>query len=585
LSYAALAALLPKGRCWLLLGASIGLASISAALALAPALVLYVIASVFFYHSDVGGVTVMEIVFSIIGAAVVRLTALIWARLAAGEATMLVADHVRGELVAKIGALPMGILAEGRPATFAAQLLDDVERIGAFLSGPFVDITSSVAMVVAATAVLAWRDRHVAVILPLLILAGWLIGRAGGGLKPDAVEREREAREALSATVLAALRGTVSDKALPPLEPDADPVRTYAAGYRAAAKTRTTFDATTDAGWRAYAGTLPALLMLIALWLGIAGLDLPALVLVVALGLQCGGAMTATLSARHAAAPTLESVRRILATLQLPAAGEGNAQPGPEATVRFADVTFTYPGSAAPVLHDIGFVARPGTVTAIVGPSGCGKTTLMRLAAGFWTPERGSVELGGVDLEAIAGDALARRIAYVFQDVFLLNDTIGANLRLGRPDADDATLFAAARAARAHEFISALPDGYETVLGERGARLSRGERQRLQIARALLRDAPIVLLDEPTASLDPATEADIQDALAELVRGKTVLLVTHRLTTIVDADQIVVLDRHGRLEAAGTHAQVLAASPTFAQLWSDYNAAVDWSPAGEARVG
>ncbi len=582
MSYAAYAALLPKGRCRLQLGASIGLASISAALALAPALVLYVIAAVFFYRSDVGGVTVMQIVFSIIGAAVARLTALLWARLAAGEATMLVADHLRGALTAAIGALPMGILAEGRPATFAAQLLDDVEEIGAFLSGPFVDITGSVAMIVAATAVLGWRDPHLAPILPLLILAGWLIGRIGG-LRPADVERERIAREALSATVLAALRGTVSEKALPPLAPDADPVRTYAAGYRAATKRRAAASATIDAGWRAYAGTLPALLMLVALWLGIAGLDLPVLVLLVALGLQCGGAITATLGARHAAAPTLESARRILATLRLPAAG-GGAQPDPDATLRFEGVSFAYPGSPEPVVRDVGFVARPGTITAIVGPSGCGKTTLMRLAAGFWTPDRGAVTIGGVALESIAGDALAARVAYVFQDVLLLNDTIAANLRLGRPDAGDATLVAAARAARAHDFISAFPDGYETVIGERGARLSRGERQRLQIARALLKDAPIVLLDEPTASLDPATEADIQDALAELVRGRTVLLVTHRLSTVVDADQVVVLDRHGHLEAAGTHAEVLAASPTFAQLWADYNAAVDWAPGTEVRT-
>jgi len=234
------------------------------------------------------------------------------------------------------------------------------------------------------------------------------------------------------------------------------------------------------------------------------------------------------------------------------------------------------------VLHDVSFIAPAGRVTAIVGPSGSGKTTLLRLAAGFWQPQAGTVEIGGAALQSIAGDALAKRIGYVFQDVALLNDTISANVKLGRPDASDDDVVRAARAARAHDFISALPERYETTIGDRGRTLSRGERQRLQIARALLADAPVLLLDEPTASLDPATEAEIQDALNPLVRGKTVLAITHRLGTIVDADQIVVLDRTGRVEATGTHARLLQESPTYARLWADYAGAVEWVAAERA---
>ena len=194
------------------------------------------------------------------------------------------------------------------------------------------------------------------------------------------------------------------------------------------------------------------------------------------------------------------------------------------------------------------------------------------------------MEVGGVDLQAIASDALAQRIGYVFQDVFLLNDTIAENLRIGNPDATDEQIQGAAQAARAHEFISALPDGYETMVGDRGLNLSRGERQRLQIARALLKAAPILLLDEPTASVDPATEWEIQQSLNALLRGKTVLAVTHRLGTIVDADQIVVLDRDGRIEASGTHAQLLENSLTYARLWSDYSGAIDWIAAEGASA-
>ena len=166
----------------------------------------------------------------------------------------------------------------------------------------------------------------------------------------------------------------------------------------------------------------------------------------------------------------------------------------------------------------------------------------------------------------------------------MLNDTIAENLRIGNPDATDEQIQGAAQAARAHEFISALPDGYETMVGDRGLNLSRGERQRLQIARALLKDAPILLLDEPTASVDPATEWEIQQSLNALLRGKTVLAVTHRLGTIVDADQIVVLDRDGRIEASGTHAQLLENSLTYARLWSDYSGAIDWIAAEGASA-
>jgi ATP-binding cassette subfamily B protein len=585
LSSAALAALLPKGRCRLLLGASIGLASISAALALAPAIILYAIAAVFYYHSKIGGLTVMQIVFAAIGAAIVRLTLLLWARLAAGNAMLDIASRLRADLAAKIGTLPLGRLAQGQAVTLAAQLLDDVERIGSFVTGEFVDIVGSVAMIVVAAALIGWRDWRLAALLAILILAGRLVAGTRATPSPAAAETERRAREALSAATLAALRTTAAAQTLPPVPSGDDPLHAYAADYRRAVAARAKHAATADAAWRAYAGTIPAFLLLAAIGLGGQRLDLPALVLVTALGLRIGGALTATLGASRAASPAHESANRILATLHEPPAAAGERRTAGGGSVRFAGVSFTYPGSTEPVLRDLDFTAEAGAVTAIVGPSGCGKTTLVRLAAGFWEPDRGRIEFGGFALPSFASDALARQTAYVFQDVALLNDTIAANLRLGNADASDDALVAAARAAGAHAFISALPAGYDTLVGDRGLLLSRGERQRLQIARALLKDAPIVLLDEPTASLDPATEAEIHAALVELVRGKTVLVVTHRLSTIVDADRIVVLDRHGRIEATGSHAELLARSATYERLWSDYAESIDWTAAEGMTVG
>ncbi len=563
---------------------SVGFASISAAVALAPAVILFAIASVFYYHTDVGGLTVMQIVFAAIGAAIVRLTLLLWARLLAGDATILLSANLRARLAEKIGALPLGEIAQGGATALAARLLDDVEAIGAFVSGDFVDLVGAVAMLIAAIALMAWRDWRIAVLLAIFIAAGWLFGIRRFALSAQAANDEREAREALSAATMHALRGTLAEKTLPPVPAHADPIAIYAERYRIASQARTRNVAVAEPAWRAYAGLLPALLVFAVLLFDGAQVDVPMLVLVAALGLRTGGAMTATYISTRAAAPAREGIERINTMLAAPVESTGSEAPVADTTIRFRGVSFAYPGSARAALTDVDFVADAGGVTALVGPSGSGKTTLMRLVAGFWQPNRGTIEIGGRDVRDIDRDASMRRIANVFQDVHLLNDTIAANLRIGDPDADDAALERAARAARAHDFISALPDGYETVIGDRGLSLSRGERQRLQIARALLKDAPIVLLDEPTASLDPATEAEIQDALTTLLHGKTVLAVTHRLGTIVDADRIVVLDGNGRVEASGTHLQLLQVSPTYARLWSDYTEAIDWEQEGE-RVG
>jgi ATP-binding cassette subfamily B protein IrtA len=174
-------------------------------------------------------------------------------------------------------------------------------------------------------------------------------------------------------------------------------------------------------------------------------------------------------------------------------------------------------------------------------------------------------------------DLLMRHISFVFQDVSLLDDTVAANIRLGLPDASDDALFAAARTARAHDFIMSLPQGYATLVGDRGLSLSRGERQRIQIARALLKDAPIVILDEPTASMDPQNELLVQEALAPLFSGKTLLVVAHRLSTIVAADKIVVFEEGGTVAAEGTHAKLLQTCPAYAQMWFDYTHPPLWS--------
>ena len=229
------------------------------------------------------------------------------------------------------------------------------------------------------------------------------------------------------------------------------------------------------------------------------------------------------------------------------------------------DVSFGYHEDKE-ILHDVSLTIPAGKMTALVGPSGSGKSTLAKLAAGFWDVKNGTITMGGHDLKTIPLEQLFAQVAYVSQENYLFDDTVRENIRMGRLNATDAEVEAAAHAAGCDSFIHDLEHGYETRVGGGGAHLSGGERQRIAIARAMLKDAPIIILDEATAYIDPENEAVIQKAVAELVKNKTVIVIAHRLSTITDAANIVVV-QEGRVAAQGTHAQLLKNSPLYREMW------------------
>ncbi|MGW4353482.1 ABC transporter ATP-binding protein [Nocardia sp. NPDC004582] len=280
---------------------------------------------------------------------------------------------------------------------------------------------------------------------------------------------------------------------------------------------------------------------------------------------QLGGAL-------RAAAAAADRVSALLAE-------PGLAQPDSPvehaaARVEFEGVSFGY-GPGKTVLEDVSFTAAPGTTTAIVGPSGAGKSTLLRLAARFHDADAGRVSVGGHDVRDQPAESLLSRLALVFQSVYLFDRSVLENIRAGRPEATDAEVLAAARTARVDEIAERLPDGWQTAVGEGGSALSGGERQRVSIARALVKDAPIVLLDEATSALDPHNEAAVVRGVHELTRGRTVLVVAHRLATIAHADQILFMDA-GRIVERGTHAELIALDGRYAAFWNERTRASGW---------
>lgn len=254
---------------------------------------------------------------------------------------------------------------------------------------------------------------------------------------------------------------------------------------------------------------------------------------------------------------------------------EESAQKAPvtDNDITFQNVSFSYEDEN--ILERISFIAKEGSVTALVGPSGGGKTTIANLIMRFWDVGEGSISIGGVDIRQMNSGDLLSRISAVFQDVHLFNDTIENNIRFGKPDATKEEIVEASKKAKCHDFIMSLPEGYDTIAGENGSLLSGGERQRISIARAILKDAPVIILDEATASVDPDNEIDIQHAIGALIQDKTLIMIAHRLSTIQYADQILVVENK-HISERGTHSELLGRQGRYASLWEKRQKAGGW---------
>lgn len=276
----------------------------------------------------------------------------------------------------------------------------------------------------------------------------------------------------------------------------------------------------------------------------------------------------------------IDGIRRMDETFNTPSVKEPAVSADPEMivgrSVRFENVSFSYTeDSENKALSDVSFKAEEGQITALVGRSGSGKSTIAHLIPRFWDVDGGTVYIGDTDIRDIRTDDLMDMVSFVFQDVFLFKQSVRENIRVGKPDAADEEIYAAARAAQCDDFIRNLPNGYETVIDSKGIHLSGGERQRIAIARAILKNSPILVLDEATAFADPENEYKIQEALKELVNGKTVIMIAHRLPTIRTAHQIIVMDE-GKMAENGTHDELIQKNGAYKRMWDAYDATLSW---------
>jgi ATP-binding cassette subfamily B protein len=493
---------------------------------------------------------------------------------------------LRMRLYEKLQRLSMGFHTHQQSGTIAAKLIGDVETIEFFTAHAGIQLISAATVPLLLGLVMLyfnWRLALVSLAPLVVILLILLLFRTAAN---NAFKRYREELGRLNGTIIDHIQGVSVLKAFAALGHARRWVDEQSKDLARAAIRANLLHTWYFAGVEWMAAIPVALVLLVGgLMAHDRQLSIPNLVLFVFLTMQLYRPITELNRQlegfRNAEAATDRIFDILNAPVEVAESPTARVPEQPAYDLALEHVTFAYePGR--PVLHDVSINLREGSVLALVGPSGAGKTTVANLIARFWDPQEGAVCLGGVNLRELPLDYVHRSIGLVLQDVFLFNDTVRANIKIGNPEASDRDMDEAARAAYASEFIDDLPNGYDTIIGERGVRLSGGQKQRISIARALLRGAPILILDEATSSVDPEAEHLIQKALARLVSERTVLVIAHRLSTIRQANEIVVLDK-GRVVQRGRHEDLVDEPGLYANLYRAQQVARRWDVASSQR--
>ena len=493
--------------------------------------------------------------------------------------------EIRMQLVQKMVRLPLGFFSRRASGELKKIMSDDVERIELFIAHHIPDIVTALLFPLILVSYMFAVDWRLAiVVLAVLAMAFYVMGRMYTGKKiREVYKRYVETLGRMNASIVEYIRGiqvvktfTESTNAYRKLNDDIKEYRKFANEVNVQYQP-------TYVGFLTILSSALLFIIPVAVWLLVGSASyatfVPVLLMFLFFGVAVFFPVLKLLWIGSFLNQNNMGVQKIDDILYMDEIEEPDIPRHPkDASVEFRNVSFAY--DTTPILKAISFISHPGTITALVGPSGAGKSTVAMLAARFWDVQSGEILIGGVPVKEIPTSVLMDNVAFVFQDNMLFFDTIEENIRMGNKTATFEEVARAACAAQCHEFIESLPNGYQTLVGEGGIYLSGGEAQRIALARAILKDSPIILLDEATAFADPENEGKILAAFSHLIKGKTVLVIAHRLSTITNADRILYVDK-GVIAEQGTHEQLLALKGEYARMWETYNRAKRWTIGGK----
>ena len=493
--------------------------------------------------------------------------------------------EIRMQLVQKMVRLPLGFFSRRASGELKKIMSDDVERIELFIAHHIPDIVTALLFPLILVSYMFAVDWRLAiVVLAVLAMAFYVMGRMYTGKKIREVsKRYVETLGRMNASIVEYIRGiqvvktfTESTNAYRKLNDDIKEYRKFANEVNVQYQP-------TYVGFLTILSSALLFIIPVAVWLLVGSASyatfVPVLLMFLFFGVAVFFPVLKLLWIGSFLNQNNMGVQKIDDILYMDEIEEPDIPRHPkDASVEFRNVSFAY--DTTPIHKAISFISHPGTITALVGPSGAGKSTVAMLAARFWDVQSGEILIGGVPVKEIPTSVLMDNVAFVFQDNMLFFDTIEENIRMGNKTATFEEVARAACAAQCHEFIESLPNGYQTLVGEGGIYLSGGEAQRIALARAILKDSPIILLDEATAFADPENEGKILAAFSHLIKGKTVLVIAHRLSTITNADRILYVDK-GVIAEQGTHEQLLALKGEYARMWETYNRAKRWTIGGK----
>lgn len=559
------------------------LATVATGLGLVPFVIVYLIVLHLFGQpvSEADGGYVITLGLLGVGAVFLKALCLGASEHVSHIAAYDILHEMRLEIAEKLGALPLGYFSGRSTGEIKQVIHEDVERVEEGLAHFIPDSVSGLAVPILTAGVLFAVDWRMALatvsLVPVMFFLYYL------SYKSSDMTAYNAALARMNAVTVQYVQGMRVIKAF--LQAGSSYAKFREAVEEVAAMMDDAYRRTQGVNTAMFVALRANALVILPVgaWLYLGGsLDLPTFVFFLVLGIGFNVPLQKLMFsvgfAFYNLSVAMTRIKTILA--EEPLEEPTNPKEPRGHAIEFRDTRFSY--GETEVLKGVSFTAPEGSVTALVGPSGAGKTTIARLIPRFWDVDGGEVRIGGVDVKDVATEELMERIAFVFQDVFLFNDTVYENIRVGDPDASRDEIIAAAKRARVDDFVGELPDGYDTNVGENGGRLSGGQRQRISIARAILKDAPVVVLDEATAFVDPENERLIQEAIGSLTAEKTLIIVAHRLSTITSADQILVVD-DGRISARGTHAELLENSELYATLWRAHREAQNWE-VGEATA-